>query len=94
LKRKGNRIYFSPCIPSEWPSVSIRYRYLNTMYVIELFQPKPGALTKIIINGKEEETDYILLEDNGSEVQVKVIPGLYPAKSQHEESKRISMLTK
>ena len=94
IKRKGTRLYFSPCIPAEWPSLKIRYRYINTFYGIELFQPTPGAVTKIIENGNEETSDFILLMDDGAEHEVKVIAGKNIIKSYSDEAKKISFLSK
>ncbi len=34
MKRKNASLSFSPCIPAEWSSVNINYRYLDTMYHI------------------------------------------------------------
>ena len=38
LKRTGNELTFSPCIPKEWPLVTIQYRNNETIYQVELRQ--------------------------------------------------------
>lgn len=74
LKRKGNSLSFSPCLPAEWPSVKINYRYGNTKYAIELIQ-EPGennVATKIVMDGKEESGTVILLVDDGEMHTIKI----------------------
>ncbi|MEJ0032698.1 MAG: glycosyl hydrolase family 65 protein [Bacteroidota bacterium] len=38
LHRSGDTIWFDPCIPSEWQSFSIKYKYLDTVYNITVHQ--------------------------------------------------------
>src|SRR6185369_10326131 len=35
LKRAGNRLSFKPCIPDEWTSFEIRYRFGETVYHLQ-----------------------------------------------------------
>lgn len=64
LKRRGDQLSFSPCLPTEWPSVKITYRYLTAVYHIELL-PHNGA-AKFIADGKEQDNDAIQLIDDGN----------------------------
>src|SRR4029079_10794460 len=34
LRRRGNALVFEPCIPEEWHTAKILYRYLETVYEI------------------------------------------------------------
>ncbi len=70
LKRKGNSLSFSPCLPDAWPSVKIKYRYIDTMYVIEIIQHTEKA--RIITDGKEESGSVILLVNDGVQHEVQV----------------------
>ena len=74
LKRKGNSLTFAPCIPSEWPSIKISYRYNSTIYNIELIQNAEESLlaVKIIKDGNEESGSGILLVDDGTVHELKV----------------------
>ncbi|MEP7164737.1 MAG: glucoamylase family protein [Ferruginibacter sp.] len=79
IKRKAEKLYFHPCLPQEWGSVKIRYRYITTIYQVELLQLKQNAVTKIIVDGVEVNTDFISLLNDGVEHDVKVTLG--PAKN-------------
>ncbi len=72
LNRKGNILSFSPCIPPEWPSVKINYRFLDTDYSIELIQAhkEPGNTTRILVDGIEEH--HINLLNDGEPHEIKI----------------------
>lgn len=75
MKREGDKLYFTPCIPKEWPSVKMQYRFVNTIYRIEIFQPVPETDTRILVNGVEESNAFVYLLDDGLEHEVKVMMG-------------------
>ncbi|MEO7445586.1 MAG: cyclic beta 1-2 glucan synthetase, partial [Ferruginibacter sp.] len=69
LKRRGERLYFTPCIPEEWEKPSIHYRYKNAMYkftIIQKHNEKPGY----VVDGKYESADGINLVEDGQEHEV------------------------
>lgn len=74
LQRKGNMLSFSPCLPVDWPSVKIKYRYNTARYNIELIQQhdQNSGDTKMILDGKEETGNSIVLKDDGQEHVVKI----------------------
>jgi cellobiose phosphorylase len=74
IKRKGNSLSFAPCIPSEWPSVKINYRYMDTLYHIELVQTQPAnkTTTKVVVDGVEESSKVIFLQNDGKPHEVKI----------------------
>jgi len=76
MKREGDKLSFTPCLPKEWPSVKLHYRFKSTMYHIEILQPVGGPETRILVNGVEESNAFIFLMDDGVEHEVKVITGL------------------
>jgi len=74
LKKEGNHLFFKPCIPAEWPSVKIRYRFLTSMYNIEYSQ-SPGASDKkptIWLDGSELISESVGLVNDGIEHEVMV----------------------
>ncbi|MEJ7587604.1 MAG: glucoamylase family protein [Ferruginibacter sp.] len=77
LKREGNILRFVPCVPPEWGSVKITYRYENAVYNIEYLQSvnegTPGL--KVFLEGIEQTADSILLIGDGltHKVEVKLI---------------------
>ncbi|MEO8765553.1 MAG: glucoamylase family protein [Ginsengibacter sp.] len=76
LKRKGNTLYFIPCIPAEWNSLKIKYRYLDTMYEIELRKVNAGEVSRFMIDDREETNNFITLVNDG--VTHKVVYYLAP----------------
>ncbi len=87
LKRKGNKLYFSPCLPEEWEMVKVEYRYITTVYKIALHQTKEDTGTTIIINGQEENDDFISLIDDGFAHEVQVTTGIKENRHHTENSK-------
>jgi cellobiose phosphorylase len=75
IRRKGNTLQFEPCIPAEWPTVTIRYRYEQTLYLITYLQTSSEAEDgKITINGMEQ-TDrqvYLVNDQETHQVQIQV----------------------
>ena len=65
LNRKGNILSFTPCIPAEWDLLKINYRYLDTMYEIELKKVHGNEPAKLIVDGKEESNPFISLVNDG-----------------------------
>ncbi len=76
IKRKAEKLYFSPCMPEEWGSVKIQYRYIDTIYRIELIQPKQSTTANIVIDGNEQTKAYITLVNDKMEHDVKVTVGI------------------
>ncbi len=92
LKRKENKLYFQPCLPEEWDSIKIQYRFVSTEYRIELRQSKENLQTKIIINGHEESNDFISLVDDGFVHEVTVEAGAGENKYTTESIKPLPVL--
>ncbi len=74
LRKQGNTLSFSPCIPPEWPSVKVRYRFFDTYYNIELLQNTndPGNYTRITLDGQDRDGDMLELENDLKEHDVKI----------------------
>jgi len=59
LKRTGDTIRFNPCMPAEWGSIKVQYKYMDTTYMITV---KAG-----------EQTEHELkMENKGGIVEVEV----------------------
>jgi cellobiose phosphorylase len=73
LRQEGNKLKFVPCIPAEWESFKVHYRYRNTVYHIAVVQ-KPGTEEMIVTaDGMEQEDRMVMLADDGVEHNVQVI---------------------
>ncbi len=57
IRRQADRLLLQPCIPSEWPEYSIRYRYEQTLYVITVLNPssKSNGISKLLVDGQDIE---------------------------------------
>jgi cyclic beta-1,2-glucan synthetase len=74
IKRCGDRLYIHPCVPIEWNSFSIDYRYGNSTYSIEVCCGKnQGVPLTWVVDGKEVNNQlYLQLVDDGKVHQVVV----------------------
>lgn len=79
LQRRGTRLYIRPCIPSDWPEVTIRYRYGDASYRITIRNPErkcTGAAVfevdgrKIPLTEFGEEGPFVDLSDDGKDHEV------------------------
>jgi cellobiose phosphorylase len=62
LNRKGDELWFEPCIPEEWKSFKIRYRFKDTVYDIEVIPDPDDRIT--IVDGVEQDKAIIKLIDD------------------------------
>lgn len=76
LTRDGEYLRMTPCIPPDWGSYSLRYRYGSTHYQIEITQ-RQGAETAeptlIRLDGEAVGEQGILLKDDQQPHQVEVV---------------------
>src|SRR5699024_452089 len=79
FKKEGNKLLINPCIPKEWESYSIKYKYLDTEYNIEIKNPykKNTGVNTIKLDGELIETKYIPLVNDKSKHFVEIILGSY-----------------
>jgi cyclic beta-1,2-glucan synthetase len=71
LKRRADTISFEPCIPTEWASMRIDYRYEETMYHIEYIQNHNSEF-KIVVDGAEQTINLIHLLNDRRDHEIKV----------------------
>ena len=51
LRREGNTLSFTPCIPKDWKSFKISYRYEEAVYNILVEQPEDARDSGIVLDG-------------------------------------------
>jgi cellobiose phosphorylase len=73
LHREGNNLKFAPCIPEEWKSFKVRYRYMDTVYHIVVTQLSASEQIKVILDNTEQKDSMIKLTDDKLEHHVQVI---------------------
>ena len=71
LRKEGNILKIEPCIPSNWNTYSIRYKYENSIYNIKVIR-KNVQVKKIYLDGKEVENNEIMLNGNGGVYGIEV----------------------
>lgn len=76
LRREVNTLRFEPCLPAEWKSFKLHYRYYETFYHITITQVAPGSsVTSTIVDGVAQEDLAIHLLDDRKEHFVEVRMG-------------------
>jgi cellobiose phosphorylase len=75
--KEGEKLYFKPCIPKDWPGFSVRYRYLQSDYQIEVKNPQGTyrGVKSITVNGRALKNNFLPLAGDGKDYQVEVILG-------------------
>jgi cyclic beta-1,2-glucan synthetase len=77
LRRAVDRLHFAPCLPAHWEAVSIRYRYGETTYRIEILQI-PGSEAarrepwRLTVDGVESGGSVLTLVDDQQEHSVQL----------------------
>jgi cellobiose phosphorylase len=68
-----DKLRFAPCLPPQWTSFKVHYRYRETVYHLSLVgKGVSGSVTRIVIDGVEQAEKYVLLIDDRKEHEVKV----------------------
>jgi len=73
LKQEANKLQFAPCIPKEWESFKIHYRYKSTVYHIAVMQKDGEQTMNVTVNGVVQEDKMLTLTDDGAEHDVQVV---------------------
>ncbi len=63
-----DKLRFTPCLPSDWKSFKIHYRYRETFYHITFRTSGTGrAVTRILLDGNEQTEKWLPLMDDRNE---------------------------
>ncbi len=79
LRREGNRLHVAPCLPADWNSFSLRYRFGETLYRISVMPDPQAAIdsrSRVSLDGVDQDERSIPLTDDGRvhDVVVAVAP--------------------
>lgn len=85
LRQVGNQLTFTPCIPEEWSSFKIHYRYKNTFYHIVISQNSGNEESSVASNGTPQA---IVLTDDGADHQVDI---MLPKKSAAQQINKYAL---
>jgi cellobiose phosphorylase len=73
LSLEVNKLRFAPCLPEEWESFKVHYRYRETVYHITVLQDRNGSGdTRVNVDGTEQPDRAITLVDDRQEHSVEV----------------------
>jgi cellobiose phosphorylase len=73
LKLEVDRLRFAPCLPADWKSLKVHYRYRETLYHIDILQtPAPYAEMTVTVDGIKQDEEAIPLVDDRQEHSVEV----------------------
>ncbi|MBN1791791.1 MAG: hypothetical protein JW830_14920 [Bacteroidales bacterium] len=73
LRLETDKLYIEPCIPYDWVSYKIHYRYRQTIYHIRINQLHEGNIKfTLVVDGVEYQHRYIRLIDDSREHQVEI----------------------
>jgi len=73
IRRSGDSLAFEPCIPQQWSSYRVEYRYQSTMYHIEVKNSGTGSgVRSVVVDGIFQDDTCIHLVDDLQDHQVVV----------------------
>ena len=72
IQQEGNKLKISPCIPDEWESFKVNYRYKNTVYHIKVMRIPNDEKMKVTVDGVEQEGNSMALINDNNEHNVQV----------------------
>ena len=72
LNQESGKLTFEPCIPKEWESFKIHYRFRSTVYHIMVWQKNTVGKMTITLDTAEESNGNITLIDDGLDHRIDV----------------------
>lgn len=64
IKREANRLFITPCLPPDWKTYAIQYRFGSTVYRLEVMQGDNISANSMVHNGIEQPDHSIVLVDD------------------------------
>jgi cellobiose phosphorylase len=74
LRLEIDKLRFTPCLPADWETFKVHYRYRETVYHITMHQVSDGSVASVTVDGVEQHDGAIpLLDDRqGHSVEVRI----------------------
>jgi cellobiose phosphorylase len=73
LRLEVDKLFFTPCLPSEWSSFKIHYRYRETFYHITLHIIGGGSIVRrVVVDGREQPEKSVHLVDDRTDHYVSI----------------------
>jgi cellobiose phosphorylase len=71
-----DRLHFAPCIPADWKSFMLHYRYIETFYHIKVERAGEGSkVASVTVDGLEQKDGAVHLNDDRKEHNVEIMMG-------------------
>ncbi len=64
LKREGNTLRFESCVPGDWKSFSVTYRFLESVYYIEVNQSSDNQEEVWVDGERQSDQTFTLINDH------------------------------
>jgi cyclic beta-1,2-glucan synthetase len=77
LRLEVDKLYFTPCLPADWQTFKVHYRYRGTVYHITVLQtPAADGSATVTVDGAERTDNAVPLVDDRQEhsVEVRIAP--------------------
>ena len=74
ITQRNNKLTIKPCIPKEWTSFKVNYRYINTMYTISIIRKGFNERNTLATKDENQNEQVIELMNDGQvhDVEVKI----------------------
>jgi cellobiose phosphorylase len=73
LRLEVDKLYFAPCLPADWETFKVHYRYRDTVYNIAVLQtPAADGSATVTVDGVERTDNHVPLVDDRQEHSVEV----------------------
>ena len=73
LKLEAGKLRFAPCVPADWKTFKLHYRYRETVYHISVLQTHAAdSITSVTVDGVQQRDDAVPLLDDRLEHAVEV----------------------
>jgi cellobiose phosphorylase len=73
LRLEVDKLRIAPCLPADWETFKVHYRYRETVYHIDVLQTRDGnGKTSVTVDGIEQHEEAIPLVDDRQEHSVEV----------------------
>ncbi len=74
LKLEGDKLTVTPCLPHDWSTYSLKYRYRDTVYTIVVTQSSGHEVVDAVtVDGVEQTGGVIALVDDQQEHAVEIL---------------------
>jgi cyclic beta-1,2-glucan synthetase len=77
FQRRGGRLIFDPCIPADWPHLTLTYHFGSSVYTIEMENPRgaESGIASLWLDNQLQAGSSIPLADDKLAHRVRIVVG-------------------